>query len=287
MQILSSLPIIILTAITSNLVFADIHGNGNGVSRRRDAPEWERDPGFWEDFNRWRRERENRLNHPGGHSDRPDRADRSERDWDNKNSNRRPDWDNNRRDRNSNRNRNDGRGHGRDRDGESDWDNKKRHRDNDEFNRGDDYDRDGNNKRARPTPIPAIPAIPTMPPLPIIIEPIKTPAITTYSSSLIKSSVLYPMPTTIASSSISEYKSSIPIITTVSSYINYSRNYTMSSSSIGYAASTRVVTVPEATETYQVTGRFRAMSNDGETLLAGSISFSLIFLSSILLILFA
>ena len=155
------------------------------------------------------------------------------------------------------------------------------------------------------TVMPPAPVITTMfPPLPIIIEPIRSrpvalPSIIEPYPEVIETSysVNYPTPTnTYVPTSSAYIPTSSAYGPTSSAYIPISYAPVSSvnkkaavpvyhSNSTTVYASTVIMTEPEETVTTKVTGRYRAMSNAAAgNNLAGSISFTIILLSSVFLI---
>lgn len=154
-------------------------------------------------------------------------------------------------------------------------------------------------------PVPVITTL--LPPLPIIIEPIRSRPVTmpsiiepypevveseSYygSSSAVSPTGSYGPTSSVYGPTSSVYGSSSSVyVPTTSMYssvvIPMSKKqaiYPAAANSTTYA-STMIVTEAEATVTAQVTGRYRAMSNAADNL-AGSVSFTIVLISSIFLI---
>lgn len=152
--------------------------------------------------------------------------------------------------------------------------------------------------------MPPAPVITTMfPPLPIIIEPIRSrpvalPSIIEPYPEVIETSysVNYPTPTSayvptssayIPTSSVYGPSSSVrpSSYAPINSFNKKAAGPVYHSNSTTVYASTVIMTEPEETVTTKVTGRYRAMSNAAAgNNLAGSISFTIILLSSVFLI---
>lgn len=144
----------------------------------------------------------------------------------------------------------------------------------------------GDRERIGKPPI-KIPIHPSFPPMPTIIEPYPTPLPSTTSS-------LYVAPSTRLASSVyhsapsSATLSSIVYTTTPPAKKQYYRPTSNSTSSTQiHYDSTTIKTVPASTVKTSVTGRYRAMSNSAahsSSSTAGTISFALIILSSVVLL---
>lgn len=150
-------------------------------------------------------------------------------------------------------------------------------------------------------PVPVITTV--LPPLPIIIEPIRSRSMPMPMPSIIEpypemvesetyhgssSSVISPTTSYAPTSSI--YAPVTSMHSSMPGSMSYAPSAPMSKKQVVYSAansttygSTMIITEAEATVTAKVTGRYRAMSNAANNL-AGSVSFTIVLISSIFLI---